>query len=153
LHVARFLAVASYMVASTSVFADPEMERSLIGEAKQATGHGLVFPSGALWGCRDIQKMGDAGSLAGLHVTIKKHPMSLKLKGALGVKMAQVLKDGRPEETLLFDGSIAELCGMAPNNVNTIATAALAAKGSLNFADTRATLICDPRLETMVPAT
>jgi len=62
----------------------------------------------------------------------------------------QVLEENKAEETLLYDGSIAELCFMAPNNVNTIATAALAAQGSLRFADTRATLICDPRLETMV---
>ena len=43
---------------------------------------------------------------------------------------------------------MSDLCPLAPNNVDTIATAALAAH-SLGFEKTRATLICDPRLETM----
>ena len=50
---------------------------------------------------------------------------------------------------MLFEGTVRDLCPLAPNNVNTMATAALAVSSSLGFDGTRATLICDPRLTTM----
>ena len=145
----RFLRVANYMVASTSVFAERAMEEALLGEAHAPTGHGICLPSGALWGVRDLQKMSDSGTLAGLHVTIRKHPLSLKLLGRLAPVLKRVLAENEPIETLLFEGTVRDLCPLAPNNVNTMATAALAVSSSLGFDGTRATLICDPRLTTM----
>jgi len=145
----RFLRVANYMVASTSVFADAAFEPALLAEARRATGHGICLPSGALWGVRDLQKMSDSGTLTGLHITIRKHPLSLKLLGQLKPALERVLAEKQPAETVLFEGSVRDLCPLAPNNVNTMATAALAASSTLGFDGTRATLICDPRLTTM----
>eukprot|EP00937_MAST-01D_sp_MAST-1D-sp2_P006480 g6480.t1 len=145
----RFLQAASYMVASTSVFADSVLERVMMAEARRPTGHGLVLPSGALWGVRDIQKASASGALQGLTLTMRKHPRSLKLVGALEPVLERVLAEDKQEETLLFEGSARELCPLAPNNVNTVATAALAAGGTLGFDGVRAVLLCDPRLEHM----
>ena len=52
--------------------------------------HGVYVPSGALWGGEDIRRMAERGSLAGLTVTMRFPPTSLKLLGDLAIKNSQV---------------------------------------------------------------
>lgn len=59
------------------------------------------------------------------------------------------LQAAGPGETVLFDGPVRALCPMAPNNVNTIAAAALAAK-DLGFDGVIGCLVADTSLEAHV---
>jgi hypothetical protein len=58
---------------------------------------------------------------------MKKHPASLKLEGQLGEAVAALLAAGTPGESVLYRGPVRGLCPLAPNNVNTMAAAAIAA--------------------------
>ena len=153
-HGARFLSGAHFFCGSPTAFADPAVEAAIFGEARNATGFGLVIPVGAMWGAPDIQKMSDSGSLRGLTVTMKKHPGSLKLNGELATRLQEAragpAADDGTEEVELYCGPVRELCPMAPNNVNTMACAALAAASSLGMDGTVGRLVCDPRLDAHV---
>lgn len=145
-----FLQHADYMPASTTAFADAKIESALRAEAEgAATGHGMYIPSGALWGARDVQKMSQGGSLKGLCVTMKKAPHHLKVYGSVLDKMEAALAKGIQGETVLYDGPVRDLAPLAPNNVNTIAAAALAAP-NLGFDGVQARLVMDPALQAHV---
>jgi aspartate dehydrogenase len=91
---------------------------------------------------------------------MKKHPSSLKLGGDLAARnTAALTTEG---ETVLYDGTnflarsvymsdvshigpVRDLCALAPNNVNTMAAASIAAV-NLGFGQVRARLVADPRL-------
>ena len=66
----------------------------------------------------------------------------MRLSGDLEAAAQRALETG--ERTELYDGPARKLCPLAPNNVNTIACAALAGVG---FDETRATLVADASLE------
>ena len=51
---------------------------------------------------------------------------------------------------MLFDGPVRELCPLAPNNVNTMAMAALAASGTIGLDGTVGRLVCDTSLDAHV---
>ena len=128
----KFLAVADVYVGSPTAFADPETDRAL-RSAAQTGPHALYVPSGALWGAQDLARMAARGALSALRVTMKKHPASLKLGGTLGEVVARLLAAGAPPgETVLYEGPVRGLAPLAPNNVNTMAAAAIAAP-SLGF--------------------
>ena len=146
---AAWLRVADVYVGSPTALADAVAEAAL--RAAAATGpHGLYVPAGALWGSLDLARMSARGSLASLSVTMKKHPLSMKLEGALGERVAALLQEGAPGgETTLYDGPVRGLCPLAPNNVNTMASAAIAAP-SLGFDGVRAVLVADASLQAHV---
>lgn len=106
--------------------------------------HGLYIPAGALWGAEDIRRMADRKSLGALTITMKKHPLSMKLEGNLGETLNANLTT--PGETILYQGSVRQLCPLAPNNVNTMAAAAIAGY-TLGFDGVQACLVSDPSLE------
>ena len=54
---------------------------------------------------------------------MKKHPDAFKLNGAL----AEVNSNVGNEPVTLYEGPVRDLCPQAPNNVNTMAAAAIAA--------------------------
>ena len=93
--------------------------------------------------------MADRGTLKGLQITMKKHPESLKLEGELGAKVASLIADKTPGETVLYEGPVRGLCPLAPNNVNTMAAAAIAGH-NLGFDGTVACLVSDPSLNAHV---
>jgi len=106
----------------------------------------LFVPSGALWGAGDIAKMGRAGSLARLCITMKKHPASLLLEGGEPkALLEEAVSKGAQGETILYSGPLRQLALVAPNTVNTMAAAAIAS-GSLGFDGVTAILISDPSL-------
>jgi len=135
---AKFLSVADFFIGSPTALADKTLEDNLKAAAKS---HGLYIPSGALWGGEDIRKMAERGTLTSLMVTMKKHPQAFKLNGYLKDKNAAVTKDA----VELYRGPVRELCPLAPNNVNTMAAAAVAAT-NLGFDGTVGRLVSDPDL-------
>lgn len=93
--------------------------------------------------------MADRGTLRELTVTMAKAPHHLKLQGIILERMEARLATGLPGEFVLYEGPVRALCGLAPNNVNTMAAAALAAH-TLGFDSTAARLVMDPELEAHV---
>lgn len=147
----RILRCCDYMVASTTAFADRDTERRLWAEADRPTGRGIYLTPGALFGSLDIQKMSEAGKVASLHITMKKHPGSLyPIKGTPEFDKNEAAKSPSAGEVTLFDGPVRELAAIFPVNVNTICTAALAARRTTGMDGTRATLVADAGLDEMV---
>lgn len=134
------LGIADYLVGSPTALASQNIENSL---RQAATTHGLYVPAGAFWGGEDILKMADRGTLKALKVTMKKHPSCFKLEGSLKVKNENVQDTG--SAVVLYEGPVRDLCPLAPNNVNTMAAAALAAH-NLGFDGVQGCLIADPKL-------
>lgn len=133
-----FLQEADYMIGSPTALSSQELETSL---RAAATKHGLYVPSGAFWGAEDIKKMADRGTLQNLKVTMTKHPTSFKLNGDLKTKNDQV----KDTKLILYDGPVRELCPLAPNNVNTMAAAAIAAH-NLGFDKVSGSIVSDPQM-------
>eukprot|EP00795_Rhopilema_esculentum_P015327 gene15327-6544_t len=140
-HGEKFLEVADYMIGSPTALAKRDLEKKLRDKAGSGP-NGLYVPTGAFWGGEDIKKMADRGTLKGLKITMKKHPHSFKLVGDLVEKNDNVKDD----PVTLYDGSVRELCPLAPNNVNTMAAAALAA-WNLGFDAVQGCLVADPSLD------
>ncbi|NXN96346.1 ASPD dehydrogenase, partial [Rhinopomastus cyanomelas] len=139
-HGEDILAHADFMLGSPTALADPEMERRL-REAAERGGHTLYVPRGALWGCEDIQRMDQAGTLAALKVTMTKAPQSFHLVGWLQERLVAAVATGGRQ--VLYDGPLRPLCPLAPSNVNTMAAAAVAAPG-LGFDRVQGCLVADP---------
>ena len=55
---------------------------------------------------------------------MKKHPDAFKLNGEL----ANINSEVKEEPVTLYEGPVRKLCPQAPNNVNTMAAASIAAK-------------------------
>lgn len=140
---ASFMAHAHVFLGSPTACANQSTFNVLKdGSLKRA----LFVPSGALWGAADIAKMGRAGTLTRLSITMKKHPSSLLLEGGEPKALLEEAESkGTQGETLLYSGPLRQLALVAPNNVNTMAAAAIAS-GSLGFDGVAAILICDPSL-------
>ncbi|KAK0047729.1 L-aspartate dehydrogenase [Biomphalaria pfeifferi] len=133
-----FLQHADYMIGSPTALADTRLETSL---RSAATKHGLYITQGAFWGGEDIRKMADRGTLQALRVTMKKHPSCFLLNGEIEL----LNKTVTDTPVTLYEGSVGGLCPLAPNNVNTMAAAALAAH-NLGFEKVQGVLVSDPSL-------
>merc|ERR1712080_128708 len=90
----------------------------------------------------DIRRMSERGGLEGLTITMRKPPQSFKLVGELAEKNKEV--GGSP--VVLYHGPVRALCPLAPNNVNTMAAAAVAAT-NLGFDRTIGRLVADPGIQ------
>lgn len=145
-HGRAFLATADYMPASITAFANADVEKELLAEADRATGHGIYLPRGALWAAEDIKRMSENGSLHALTVTMRKAPHHLKLVGRLQVALDAVIASGKAGEIVLYEGPVRDLCLLAPNNVNTMAAAALAGR-NLGLDLVIGRLVVDPSLD------
>jgi aspartate dehydrogenase len=146
----------NFVVGSPTCFADPAVEAALraaaaIGNGKGAGG--LYIPVGALWGAADLQAMANRNALHSVTITMKKHPAMLHLCDArLNETLAALIEEEASgkvptEETLLFEGSVRDVCPIAPNNVNTMACCAMASH-TLGFDGTVGRLVADARLTT-----
>ncbi|XP_063040324.1 aspartate dehydrogenase domain-containing protein [Engraulis encrasicolus] len=136
---AQFLSKSHFLVGSPSALSDPDLNQQLRHAAKHH-GRTLYVPSGALWGGQDIQKLNDCGTLTALLVRMSKHPSCFRLaKDLLG---AWKEDEGR---RVLISGSVADICPIAPNNVNTMAAAAIAGS-TLGFTGVRGELVSDTAL-------
>uniref|UniRef100_UPI00398E9CB9 aspartate dehydrogenase domain-containing protein isoform X1 n=1 Tax=Pristiophorus japonicus TaxID=55135 RepID=UPI00398E9CB9 len=136
----EFLKYADFMVGSPTALAEQGVD-SRCREAARRYRHTLYVPRGALWGGEDIQKMADSGTLKALKVTMSKHPDSFRLEG----RLRELKENARGRRTVLYDGPVRDLCPLAPNNVNTMAAAAMAAH-NLGFDRVQGCLVADPSL-------
>lgn len=135
----QILQHADYMVGSPGALANKQFEATL---KQSVTNHTLYIPCGALWGSEDIRKMADCQTLEKLSITMSLHPEGFRLPpGELYEKNQQV-----NERTVLYHGPVRQVCQLAPNNVNTMAAAAIAGH-TLGFDGTIGTLISDPSLD------
>jgi aspartate dehydrogenase len=154
-------------VGSPTALADADVEARL--RAAVARGpYGVYVPVGALWGARDLERLAASGGLTALTVTMKKAPHHFRLTPPLSTSLAAV-DPATPGETVLYEGMrphrpptppsspapselthrlgpVRALCPLAPNNVNTMAAAALVAAG-LGFDGVVARLVTDPRCD------
>ena len=149
---ADWLRHCDYMIGSPSGMASKGMEQMIAAANSNSGNHGLYIPSGALWGAADIQKMADRNTLASLSISMAFHPSSLKrVFGDLAINMKKHVKsdDTTNGPITVYSGPVRALCPMAPNNVNTMAAAALAAH-TLGFDKTHGELIVDSSLDAHV---
>ena len=141
-------------VGSPTGFADSAvLTRTLAAAA--ALRRQIFVPCGALWGVQDIAKMGARGGISALHVTMRKPAASTRLEQPLQAIVEEFEREGREAEgdparlaalrpsAVVYDGPVGKLCPLAPNNVNTMACAALASGVEIGFANARGTLIIE----------
>lgn len=146
-HGLDFLECAHLFCGSPTCFSDAQVEQSIREAAKKRA---CFVPSGALWGAVDIGKMADRGTLTELSVTMAKHPSHLFLEGELKAALQRYVADQSDTKPhILWKGPVRALCPLAPNNVNTMACAALAAH-NLGFDKTVGCLVADKSLEAHV---
>ena len=138
------LSVANIFIGSPTALADIECEKKL-KQACNTYNRTVYVPSGAFWGAQDIQKMSNLNSLSSLKVTMKKHPSAFRLLGDLKKANDDILRSSSTKPLVLYDGPVRELCALAPNNVNTMAAAAVAAH-NLGFDKVVGQLVSDPSL-------
>ena len=70
-----------------------------------------------------------------------KHPSSFKLNGDIAEKNAKVVQ----KSVVLYEGPVRPLCSLAPNNVNTMAAASVAAS-NLGLDGVTGKLVSDPNM-------
>jgi len=139
-----FLSIADFMMGSPSILSDQQVHDSLCAAARKHS-RGLYVPAGAMWGSVDIQKMAKVDVLKGLKITMQKHPSSFKLVGPIKDKNDEVLASGSEHAVKLFEGSVREVCKIAPVNVNTMAVACMAAE-NLGFDRVIGSIVSNPSL-------
>mmetsp|Transcript_938 Transcript_938/g.2760 ORF Transcript_938/g.2760 Transcript_938/m.2760 type:complete len:292 (-) Transcript_938:619-1494(-) len=141
----HFLTVCDYVVGSPTAFADEAVEAELRAAAGATADTGVYIPSGALWGANDLQKMDGLGTLKALTITMKKHPGSFKLYDAALAERCESANAPGSGAVEVYRGPVRALCPKAPNNVNTMAAAALAAP-TLGFDGVVGVVVADASL-------
>lgn len=113
------------------------------GEWRIPAGVSCYVPVGALWGAEDIAKM--RATLASVTVTMAKHPEHLRsVVGPLRARLDEyVASADATGPVVLYRGPVRDVCPLAPNNVNTMACAALV---GLGFDATTCCLVADKGL-------
>ncbi|KAI6187578.1 Methyltransferase [Aphelenchoides besseyi] len=143
-YAALILKHADLFIGSPTALADKQLYDSIQTVLREHSRRAVFIPAGAFWGSNDVKKMADLGTLRAMTITMIKHPSSFKVRGALVDLCEQALKENQP--IVIFEGPVRLLCPLAPNNVNTMAGAAIAAH-NLGFDHTFAKLIADPTLK------
>lgn len=122
---ALILSTADLYVASITALANPALARQVRAAAAD---HALYLPAGAAWGVHDVARLDRVGGVKQLNVSMRFHADALRLHGEPADRLAAYRADAGDEAPcLLFDGPVAELAPLAPNNVNTMTCLALAA--------------------------
>ena len=132
-----FLSHCDYMIGSPTALADRETEEKLL---KTHQKNGIYIPRGALPGLEEVLSLKRSNKLHAASITMRKHPKSLKFSGPL--------PDGHQnsnQPVVYYQGPLRDLCGYAPNNVNTMAVLALSS--GLGMDKVQATLVADKSLE------
>ncbi|KAH9397456.1 hypothetical protein TYRP_003773 [Tyrophagus putrescentiae] len=153
----RLLQQADLLVGSSTSLVDDQL-RGRLQETARAFGHRLIIGRGALWAANDIQRMARQGLLEAVRVRMHFHPRSLRLPADSSLKavvdeLLLLLKNSSEESSsskspppppvILYSGPVRAVCPLAPNNVNTMATAALLGVG---LDRTEGVLVADPGL-------
>lgn len=121
------LKYADLLIGSTTALADDECYERL-NQAAITFNRRILLARGALWGGNDIQRMARQNMIESVRIKMTFHPESLRLgKGPMKLLTDKVNleRDIHSNSRVLYEGSVRQLCKLAPNNVNTMATAAL----------------------------
>ena len=118
----------SYMACSVTAFADDELTDRLLGVAAEA-GTDLFIPHGAVVGVDNLIET--RRNWKEVTITFRKPPASIGDGDAPDA-----------DETVLFEGSVREIAGKYPRNVNAMVACALATVG---LDSARARIIADRR--------
>lgn len=140
---------ADFILGSPTAMADPSIEEAMRSTAHNEEYRGALYiPVGALWGANDLQGAANRGVLESLTITMKKHPAMVNLTDeAMKLQAKELADKNEVGEHVIYEGPVRELCPLAPNNVNTMACAALACH-SLGFDATIGRLVVDAGLTT-----
>jgi predicted dinucleotide-utilizing enzyme len=131
-------------ISSPAAFGDAAFKLGL-EQALQRSNFNCYLPLGASVGLWDVLRLDQANSLKSLEVIMKKHPDSFKIDEPKVVeRMKYALNNAKPIK--IFSGSIDLINQIAPQNTNTMAIYALAAR-SLGFSNCTGQLIADASLE------
>lgn len=141
---AKVLEFADLFVGSPTAFVDRSFENT-VREKCAELDRTCYVPAGALWGGQDIQRMADIDTLGGISITMMKEPSSLKVFGEVKERNDRYMQSESEDECVLYDGVLRPLCTQAPNNVNTMACAALAGH-TLGFDGVQARLVAKKNL-------
>eukprot|EP00602_Paraphysomonas_sp_CaronLab_P011209 CAMPEP_0185041660 /NCGR_PEP_ID=MMETSP1103-20130426/41270_1 /TAXON_ID=36769 /ORGANISM="Paraphysomonas bandaiensis, Strain Caron Lab Isolate" /LENGTH=140 /DNA_ID=CAMNT_0027581503 /DNA_START=65 /DNA_END=487 /DNA_ORIENTATION=- len=76
---------------------------------------------------------------------MKKNPHHLRLNGYLLTRLEDIVAHDLRGDQVIYEGPVRPLCALAPNNVNTMACAALAAP-DLGFDRTQCRLVANKEL-------
>ena len=135
-----FLKYCDFLIGSPTVFGYPHTDHLMKSLKKSAAGRAVCIAKGALVGLEDIRQAAATGRVQILSITMEKDPESIHFEGPLENPLSTI-----KTRTVLYQGSLGPLCSYAPNNVNTMAVAALAA--GLSFQDVQTKLIATPDLD------
>lgn len=151
----RFLENGSdILIGSPTALADANLEAQLRSLAPLGGVRRVLIPAGALWASSDIARLGAAKRIASLSIEMRKHPLSLSgISGEPAQRLAEWLKATSSDTNTtnssstctLYDGPVRALAIVAPNNVNTMAAAAISVP-NLGFDGVRGILIADSSL-------
>jgi predicted dinucleotide-utilizing enzyme len=145
-HARRFADAADLFVGSPTVFADAAVGGALLDHARSpGAKHSIFIPSGALWGVDDIVKMAERQTLTALTISMRKPSQSFRLEEPLQALLAAFEAEGPggAASVELYRGPVRGICPLAPNNVNTMAAAAIASGAGLGFDRCEAVLTAD----------
>eukprot|EP01096_Ripella_sp_DP13-Kostka_P009370 TRINITY_DN3600_c0_g1_i1.p1 TRINITY_DN3600_c0_g1~~TRINITY_DN3600_c0_g1_i1.p1 ORF type:complete len:320 (+),score=140.60 TRINITY_DN3600_c0_g1_i1:70-960(+) len=139
----KFVSVSDFLVGSPTAFADDDLTARV---KSKATNHALYVAVGALWAANDIKRLAQQGQLSSLIISMTKPAASLKVLAPLDNHLQSLIeghkeRGEKPDEFVVYDGPVKDLCPLAPNNVNTMATAALAASSALSFSQVQGRLL------------
>lgn len=136
---AELLTTNDVMFLSITALADPDVLHRL-EQACTANQTRMYLPHGAVLGMDGLQDAREL--LESVQIETRKNPANLDFAYTDRWEAEEI-----DEETLLYEGSVRELCRQFPRNVNVHAIVALAGIG---FDDTRSRLIADPALDVAV---
>ncbi|CEF66989.1 Putative L-aspartate dehydrogenase [Strongyloides ratti] len=136
------LSECNLFIGSPTALSDQETY-NLVEDLGKKYNRSIFVPTGALWAAEDIMKMAELGQLKKLSISMIKHPSSFKVFGDLKKLCDEAMETSTLK--VLYSGPVRHLCKLAPNNVNTMAGAAIAAK-NLGFDNVEANLIADPEM-------
>lgn len=91
-------------IGSPTALANQETLNKLEAASKKYN-HKIYVPCGAFWGYNDIIKMANLNTLKALSISMKKHPLSLKLENPLKEKLENYINnDSDQAPCILYEG-------------------------------------------------
>ncbi|MEO1257272.1 MAG: aspartate dehydrogenase domain-containing protein [Bacteroidota bacterium] len=144
-HAVDILEHTDLFMSSPTALGDAAFHQNVLHQLEQS-GHRCYIPIGASIGIWDVIRLDQQGQIKNLKVTMKKHPQSFKLTEAAARNRLDEAMELTDQELIIATGNVSEINRLAPQNTNTMAIYALAAK-TLGFADCVGEVVADQRLE------
>jgi len=119
-----------------------------VRECLKTASYHCYIPLGASIGIWDVMRLEKDGLLKSVHIEMRKHPSSFKIKDPSA--LARLRESAQiPGEVVVSRGNVAEINEIAPQNTNTMAIYALVA-GELGFLGCKGSIIADRSLDSHI---